>query len=119
MKRQFNRVMRLIIIGICTIAIVYFCRSIIGHWQRKEIVYKRENELKRVESEHAKLLEQQKEVQLPSFIEKQARDSLGLAREGESIVVLPDSSAFDLHTSRIAPDDPKKPNWKRWWELFF
>ncbi len=65
-------------------------------------------EVKKVESEH--------------FVELQARDKLGLAKDGETVVILPDEATL----RRMAPpqeafESPSlpDPNWKKWWKLFF
>jgi len=54
------------------------------------------------------------------FIEKQLRDKLGLAKEGEIIVVLPNEEIL----RKLAPNytDEEEtlpdPNWKKWMKLF-
>lgn len=76
------------------------------------------NELK---AENAKLKRQVELTNSTQFVEKEARNKLGLAYEGEIIVILPEPETLKL----LAPDRPKeeeflpKPNWKKWAELFF
>ena len=54
------------------------------------------------------------------FIEKQLRDKLGLAKEGEIVVILPDEEVV----KRFAPGMDKEekitpdPNWRKWILLF-
>jgi cell division protein FtsB len=61
------------------------------------------------------------ETQSEAFMEAQLRDKLGLSKEGETIVVLPDPDTL----KKIAPAMPEEeetlpdPNWKRWLKLFF
>lgn len=61
------------------------------------------------------------EAQSSAFIEKQVRDKLGLARAGESIVILPDEETL----RKLAPQTGGEenvlpdPNWKKWLHLFF
>ena len=53
-----------------------------------------------------------------NFVEREARDKLGLSKTGETVVIIPQevlakqvSSPKDLST--------EIPNWQRWWRLFF
>lgn len=72
-----------------------------------------------------KLAEEQKEsrflkerlfnVKTNQFIEKEAREKLGMSRPGEYIVIAPTSTP--LNEERIEIDT--KPNWLKWWKLFF
>ena len=61
------------------------------------------------------------EVKGEEYIEKQLRDNLGLAKEGEIVVVLPDEEIL----RKIAPSVPEEedilpdPTWKKWLKLFF
>ena len=55
------------------------------------------------------------------FIEKQLRDNLGLAKDGEIVVILPDKEAVKYFAPRLDEDEEivLKPNWKKWFEVFF
>ena len=60
------------------------------------------------------------EVQSPEYIEKQAREKLGMSREGEYVVMLPAS----LSAQKKAIDEPivtlvSLPVWKQWLSLFW
>ncbi len=61
------------------------------------------------------------EVRGEEYIEKQLRDKLGLAKEGEIVVVLPDEEIL----RKIAPGIPEEedvlpdPTWKKWLKLFY
>lgn len=61
------------------------------------------------------------EVQSQAFVEKQLRDKLGLAKEGETVLVLPEDEVL----RRLAPDTPDEEetlppaNWEKWYKLFF
>lgn len=61
------------------------------------------------------------EVNTDSFVEKKLRDSLGLAKEGEVVVVLPDADTL----RKLVPDQPQEAdtlpqdNWEKWMSLFF
>lgn len=83
-----------------------------------------ENTQKRVEKlrqENAEIERRLAEVKGEEFIEKQLRDRLGLAKEGEIVVVLPDEEILRkvapaaTEEEEVLPD----PTWKRWLNLFY
>ncbi len=86
-------------------------------WKKKDIVKEREVVLSRVERESQQFKKQLEEAQTPAFIEKAARDKLGLVKPGEIVVLLGTSQA----TSSVSLREPREEsaNWKQWWKLFF
>jgi cell division protein FtsB len=85
-----------------------------------DAVQKEKDRVEKMKEENAALEEQIAQTQGSAFIEKQIRDRLGLAKEGEAIVVLPDSEIL----KKLAPQIPVEenslpdPNWKKWLKLF-
>lgn len=85
---------------------------------------------KKIEEERQKVIEakklsqelekQVKEIKSQEFTEKEARDKLGLAKPGETVLVLPDEDTL----RRLAPkfyeeeDIQLDPNWRKWLKLF-
>ena len=59
-------------------------------------------------------------VKSEEFIEKQLRDNLGLAKEGEIVVILPDTEMVKKFAPREEEDEKPvlNPNWKEWMYLF-
>lgn len=76
--------------------------------------------LEKIDQENQKLTEQLQMTESEEFVEKQMRNKLGLAKEGEIIIVLPEPDIV----KRLVPILPKdeeirlKPNWQKWLELF-
>lgn len=67
-------------------------------------------------AENTTLKARLEEVKSDEFVEREARNKLGMVREGETLVVLP----------QVEPDMPlteategQDSNWKRWWKLYF
>lgn len=84
------------------------------------LIEKTKSRLEKINEENKKLSEQLQITESEDFIEKQLRDKLGLAKEGEIILVLPEPEIV----KKLAPVLPKdeevklKPNWQKWLELF-
>lgn len=71
-----------------------------------------------LEAKNKQLKNKLSQIQTPQFIEKQARDKLGLAKAGESIVVIPEDK-LKLIMGASTSSQPRYPNWLGWWKVFF
>ena len=91
-------------------------RSVVGHFFRIDVVEEHRQALLKEEKRHLKLLSDLAEATSAAFVEKQAREKLGLAKPGDSIVLLQDEAPI---SSGSASDVQPKSNWERWWRLFF
>ncbi len=82
-------------------------------WKSGEQVHLAQSQLQQAQAKNQELKKRLAEVDNPQFIEKEARDKLGYAKEGETILVLPTQSD---QTSPQTEDNT--PNWKKWWNLY-
>ncbi len=91
-------------------------RTIVDLWQRRDIMQERQTELARKAEDNARLSNQLKEISSEEYTEKVARDTLGLVKEGESIVILPGAgSRRGVEVSEVS----RIAHWQKWWGLFF
>lgn len=97
--------------------IVNFSGQIIRTWKAGRKLADLETELFRLEEKNRELQTELKRVQGADFIEEEAREKLGMAKEGEKIVILPTSIPGELSEDFSNQPQPKS-NWRRWWELF-
>jgi len=80
----------------------------------------KEKEVARIENEQEELKRKLEFTQSSQYMEQQLRDKLGLAKEGETVVIMPPPEVL----RNIAPkyeeekDVLPDPNWKRWLKLF-
>lgn len=95
-------------------------RNIASYAKANQALKKEEALITELEKEVSALEGQVKLVNTQDFVEKVARDKLGLAKEGEIVVVLPEDEVL----ARLSPQIPDsedflpEPNWKRWVKLF-
>lgn len=73
--------------------------------------------LDRLRAENEALLRENALAKDPSFIEREARERLGLVKPGEVVVILPDKEATSPATDE--PTTPARPVWQQWLGLFF
>lgn len=98
--------------------IVSFSRNIFSLIKKGEEVRKENLKVEKLREENEELKKQLEDASSPEFIERQAREKLGLAKEGEQIVVLPGNvEALVLPKEEEKPEE--LPNFKKWYKLFF
>lgn len=111
------------------VLIVALSGSLFEQWLRRDVVQERKDALQKVEEEHARLLKDLREATSSAFIEKQAREKLGLVKEGETVILIEetkgrgdDPPATPGEAWRAGETREKQnslPNWKKWIRLFF
>lgn len=72
----------------------------------------------RLEARNRQLKEKLLQIQSPEFIEEEIRDKLGLAKPGETVVVIPEEklkSVLGASSSAVV----RLPNWLGWLKVFF
>ncbi len=112
-------------IGILLLGIFAFTgmvRSLYGQWHRRDIVEERRQAVAKLEVENKRLVDRLTEATGSAFVEKQARNKLGLVRQGEVVVLMekPEGVFEPLATpGAILEANPPESNWKLWWKLFF
>lgn len=108
-----KRILHWLILIVGIILIINLSRSVADLLGKGKIIEKTENRLSEAQKKNRQLKEKLAEVQSESYVEKQAREKLNLAREGEVVVILP----------KITPEpeveEPREiPNWQKWIEIF-
>jgi len=77
--------------------------------------------LSQLEQENAKLERQLESIKTDAYSEKEARDKLNLAKEGEIVLVLPEEDVLRSLSPRRREEKEHTlpdPNWKKWLNLF-
>lgn len=96
--------------------IVSFSRDIWGLVEKSREIEKEQLKLDQLKKENLELKKRVAYVQSEEFIEKEARDKLGLARDGEAVVMMPSAGKSAREDSF---NSEEQSNWQRWWHLFF
>jgi len=110
-----------LLILIIFLLIVSLTRSILRTTDAQKKIEKKKQDIVKLEEENRILREKLGVITSEEFTEKQLRDKLGLAKEGEIVVVLPDEETL----KKLAPELQKEeellpdPYWRKWFNLFF
>ncbi|MBI3443492.1 septum formation initiator family protein [Candidatus Woesebacteria bacterium] len=97
-----------------------FVRNVMRLKVIDERVKKAEINLEELKKKKEDLAQKLELVKSEDYLEKEARDKLGLAKEGEIVVVLPDKDVLRQIVPPVVeePDTLPDPNWKKWARLF-
>lgn len=109
-----------ILIFLCFIFGLSLIKSISKVNQAKKRVASAKAKVEKLGQENEKLEVELKKMQSDEFSQKQLRDKLGLAKEGEIVVVLPDKEVLKGLVPEIPEEEDVLPDpiWKRWFKLF-
>lgn len=102
----------LVFIGIVTFSFQIFARK----YKVNKEIQGLQDQASKLDGENQQLSELIKYLNTPEYAEKQAREKLNLKREGEQVVVLPDSVESD---PRVADSRQAMSNPDKWFEYLF
>lgn len=114
MSQQGNRLVWIVWI-ISFILCLSAGRTIIDLLHRRDIVNVRKLELQQKQQQNKTLEQSLSDMKSEGYIERIARNQLGLVREGETMLILPDQSASNSSEQTEAIG----PLWRQWFHLFF
>lgn len=115
-----KKLLTLVILAVGVSLIVNLSRDILRLLKAGGQVKKAEEKLVELEKEHDKLAEKKEYFQSPEFIEEEARNKLNLAKEEETVVILPSNiEETSQWLKQKGTKEENLPNWEKWWDLFF
>ncbi len=88
--------------------------GVVKLWKTGGLVEEAQKEVLDLKKEQADLAKKLTYVNSSEFVEKEARDKLGLGKEGETILVIPDQNSVPFSAKATAGE----VNWKQWWDLY-
>lgn len=97
------------------VVVVNLSFSLVTLWSKKDLLTTAKLQLEKEKKEHETLQNQLKQVNDPSFVERQARDKLFLGKPGDSLVIFPTASPSGMPSR----SGDSRPIWQQWWEFFF
>lgn len=102
------------------VLIIYSLISqILGASKSGDRLSKAAEELTKLQMENKELKNRLALIKSSSFVEQQARDKLGLAKPGETVVVIPQEALDKVLGASKKIEEIRLPNWLGWWRVFF
>jgi cell division protein FtsB len=110
----------LAIIAVFSIALFFSIgENLVKGYEMKGDITKLEDEVKRLEGRNKDLYSLIDFVNTNSFAEGEARLKLGLAKPGESVIVIPENNAINSQEKDKVNSTEEESNAKSWWNYFF
>ena len=98
------------------LAVISLSQNIINLINRGLVLEREKTDLEALRKEKQRLEAELGYMKTNEFLEREARDNLGLVREGETVVILPLESR-DGRDGVQQGGNQEIPNWKQWWKL--
>lgn len=107
----------IIIIGLAiSLGLVRNLYSIYQNSKFQDLAVKK---LEKLRAENTRLKEEVAVAGEQSFIEREARERLGLVKPGEVVVILPSEKEATGSGEAVSEEKPARPIWQQWISLFF
>ena len=100
------------------LAVISLSQNIINLINRGLVLEQEKIDLEALKKEKQRLEAEFEYMKTSGFLEREARDNLGLVRKGETVVILP-SESEDGRDGMQQGNNQGISNWKQWWQLFF
>lgn len=75
--------------------------------------------LSKAEIKNRELKNRLSQIKSPQFVEEVARNKLGLAKPGETVVIIPDEKIKEILGASDSAKEARLPNWLGWLRVFF
>jgi cell division protein DivIC len=120
MKKTGPKILFYSILGLILMLSVTLVKNVIRTNQIREQIEAEKVKIAKIQAENDKLASEVANTQSAEFIEREMRNKLGLGKEGEAVVVLPDPDALRklVPVVPVEVDTLPDPNWRKWVHLF-
>jgi len=121
LKKKLKTYSNYVLIGVFLLMLVSLGRNIVKIKTAKGRIKGVEDRIEKLKLENKELEGKLDTFQSEEFIEKQLRDKLGLAKEEEMVIVLPDEETVKKFAPKVEEEEEilPDPNWKKWLKLFY
>lgn len=110
----------LILAVIIAVFIVYNLLSqILDALKSSERLSTEADSLFKLEAKNKELKLKLSQIKSPEFIEKEARNKLGLAKPGETVIIIPDEKIKEILQASGSAKQARLFNPLGWWRVFF
>lgn len=112
--------LRSVIIGIIIIIFLYnLVNQIVSTLRSGDRLSEATQKLHELEIENKKLKKRLEEVKTNEFLEREARNKLGLTEEDETLIIIPDQKIEEILNPKKEDAETRLPNWQGWLRVFW
>ena len=121
LKSTISPYLKYLFVGFFILLTLSLARNVARILKAGQKVEEAVSRVEKLKEENEELKKRLETVGSQEYIEKQLRDNLGLAKQGEEVIVLPDEETLRALAPRIQQEQESlpDPNWKKWMKLFF
>ena len=121
LKSTISPYLKYLFVGFFILLTLSLARNVARILKAGQKVEEAVSRVEKLKEENEELKKRLETVGSQEYIEKQLRDNLGLAKQGEEVIVLPDEETLRALAPRIQQEQESLPdsNWKKWMKLFF
>ena len=121
LKEKLGVYSNYLLIFIFLLMLVSLIRNVLRVVESNKRIGKAQDQVEKLKKENEELEEKLAVTRSEGYIEKQLRDKLGLAKEGEIVIVLPDEKILETLAPSLEEEEETlpDPNWKKWLKLFY
>lgn len=108
-----------VFLGLAGVMMVNSVRSIMTAYKRNQLLDQAKEDVYMLRKKNLELDQRREEVMGETYVETEARDRMYYSKDGEVVVVLPDTSEVIVVDEKDAVDEQSdsKDGWWRWWKL--
>jgi len=117
---KYKKIVNWIVLVLIILGALSLYRRVLKTKTINDEIKEKEDKLAEIKRSNDELRNRLQEVESKVYIEKQLRDNLGLVKDGEIVVVLPEPDTVKKLSPKVDDEEtqPIDPNWKKWMELF-
>ena len=121
LKEKLGVYSNYLLIFIFLLMFVSLIRNVLRVVESNKRIEKAQDRVEKLKKENEELEEKLAVTKSEGYIEKQFRDKLGLAKEGEIVIVLPDEKILGTLAPSLEEEEETlpDPNWKKWLKMFY
>jgi len=119
-KLKLGRYWKYLLLGLALLFSISLVRNIFRILAASKRIDEAKGRVEKLKDENEDLKRRLAEAQSETYIETQLRDKLGLSKDEEIIVVLPDAETLRQIAPAPAEEEEELPDptWKKWLKLF-
>jgi len=121
LKEKLGVYSNYLLVFIFLLMFVSLIRNVLRVVESNKRIGKAQDQVEKLKKENEELEEKLAVTRSGGYIEKQLRDKLGLAKEGEIVIVLPDEKILETLAPKLEEEEETlpDPNWKKWLKMFY